>query len=144
MNKQLTKKSIGIAASAALIASLAFSGYALAAPGGDKGPPAPQLPPACTISAETHVCATTLQAVDAAIKGADSLNDRDESTLVNKVCEANFKFLEGKLYDAAQKLNDISMTIESKKKVSQADKDSISDAADAAAEKVIVSCQAAY
>ena len=38
MNKQLTKKTIGIAASAALIASVAFSGSALAGPG--KGPQA--------------------------------------------------------------------------------------------------------
>ncbi len=39
MNKQLTKKSIGIAASAALIATVALSGNALAAPPG-KGPQA--------------------------------------------------------------------------------------------------------
>jgi hypothetical protein len=38
MNKQLTKKTIGIAASAALIASVAFSGSALAAPGNGNGP----------------------------------------------------------------------------------------------------------
>lgn len=37
MNKQLTKKTIGIAASAALMASVAFSSSALAAPGGVKG-----------------------------------------------------------------------------------------------------------
>ena len=39
MNKQLTKKSIGIAASAALMATMAFSGSALAGPGNapDKG-----------------------------------------------------------------------------------------------------------
>jgi hypothetical protein len=36
MNKQLTKKSIGIAASAALIASVALSGSALAGPGGNN------------------------------------------------------------------------------------------------------------
>jgi hypothetical protein len=36
MNKQLTKKTIGIAASAALMASLAFSGSAFAAPGNGK------------------------------------------------------------------------------------------------------------
>lgn len=36
MNKQLTKKTIGIAASAALMASLAISGSAFAAPGGGK------------------------------------------------------------------------------------------------------------
>lgn len=36
MNKQLTKKIIGIAASAALMASLAISGTALAGPGGDN------------------------------------------------------------------------------------------------------------
>jgi hypothetical protein len=35
MNKQLTKKTIGIAASAALMASVAFSGSALAGPGGN-------------------------------------------------------------------------------------------------------------
>jgi len=40
MNKQLTKKAIGIAASAALLASVAFSGSALAAPPDkDGGPP---------------------------------------------------------------------------------------------------------
>ena len=38
MNKQLTKKTIGIAASAALMASLAASGSALAAPGNGNGP----------------------------------------------------------------------------------------------------------
>jgi hypothetical protein len=38
MNKQLTKKTIGIAASAALMASVAFSGGALAAPGNGNGP----------------------------------------------------------------------------------------------------------
>ena len=37
MNKQLTKKTIGIAASAALIASLAVSGSAFAAPGNGNG-----------------------------------------------------------------------------------------------------------
>jgi hypothetical protein len=36
MNKQLTKKTIGIAASAALISSVAFSGSALAAKGGNS------------------------------------------------------------------------------------------------------------
>jgi len=36
MNKQLTKKTIGIAASAALMASLAVSGTALAGPGGNN------------------------------------------------------------------------------------------------------------
>ena len=140
MNKQLTKKSIGIAASAALTASLAFSGSALAGPGGDKGPP-PAQTVACGLSQETHACVDTLQSVNAAILGATSVNDRDTNSLLNKVCEAHYKFLADKLYDAAQKLNDISMTIESKRKVSQADQDSISDAADAAAEKVIVSCQ---
>jgi hypothetical protein len=38
MNKQLTKKIIGIAASAALIASVAFSGTAIADPNPNKGP----------------------------------------------------------------------------------------------------------
>jgi hypothetical protein len=38
MNKQLTKKTIGIAASAALIASLAVSGSAFAGPGNNNGP----------------------------------------------------------------------------------------------------------
>jgi hypothetical protein len=38
MNKQLTKNTIGIAASAALIATMAFSGSALAGPGDGKGP----------------------------------------------------------------------------------------------------------
>lgn len=37
MNKQLTKKTIGIAASAALMASVALSGSALAGPPADKG-----------------------------------------------------------------------------------------------------------
>ena len=37
MNKQLTKKTIGIAASAALMASVAFSGTALAGPGNKGG-----------------------------------------------------------------------------------------------------------
>jgi hypothetical protein len=37
MNKQLTKKTIGIAASAALMASVAFSGSALAGPGNKGG-----------------------------------------------------------------------------------------------------------
>jgi len=36
MNKQLTKKTIGIAASAALMATVALSGSALAAPGGNN------------------------------------------------------------------------------------------------------------
>ena len=144
MNKQLTKKTIGIAASAALMASLAFSGSALAAPGGEKGPPDPQLPPSCTISEATHDCAMTLQSVDAAIKGADSVNARDESTLVNKVCEAHFKFLDDKLHDAAQKLTDISDTILSKKKVSDKDAESISEAALKAADKVLVSCATSY
>jgi hypothetical protein len=149
MNKQLTKKSIGIAASAALMASMAFSGNVLAGPPEGKGPP-PAQDQACDLSPEflpveeNHTCVVTLRGVNAAIMGAESLNDRDESTLLNKVCEAHYKFLADKLYDAAQKLTDISMTIESKRKVDPADQDSISDAADAAAEKVLVSCQSAY
>jgi len=39
MNKQLTKKAIGIAALAALIATVAFTGSALAGPGGNKQGP---------------------------------------------------------------------------------------------------------
>ena len=140
MNKQLTKKTIGIAASAALMASLAFSGSALAAPGGEKGPP-PAQDEACDLDDYAHACVETLKSVDAAIMGADSLNARDESTLRNKVCEAHFKFAADKLYDAAQKLTDISMTVNSKAKISQADKDSISLAADEAAQAVLVSCQ---
>jgi hypothetical protein len=144
MNKQLTKKTIGIAASAALMASLAFSGSALAAPGGEKGPPPPQSPPACVISEATHACAAALQGVTAAILGATTVHPRDESTLVNKVCEANFKFLDYKLHDAAQKLTDISETVNSKKKISVGDAKSISDAALEAADKILVSCQTTY
>ena len=85
MNKQLTKKSIVIAASAALMASVAFSGSALAGPGGKKGPP-PAQPVACDLNAETHDCAATLRSVNAAILGATTVNERDQNSLLNKVC----------------------------------------------------------
>ena len=153
MNKQLTKKSIGIAASAALIASVALSGSALAGPGGkDKnGPPAPN-PVSCNLAAldsegsyvVTHSCADTLRLVNAAITGAMSVNDRDENSLLNKVCEAHFKFEADKLGDAYDKLIDISMTIQSKRKVDQDDRDSISAAAENAAYEVLSRCETTY
>ena len=154
MNKQLTKKSIGIAASAALMASVAFSGNALAGPPADndkKGPPAAQ-EPSCNLSKTdiqgnyviTHSCAETLRTVNAAILGAGSVYERDQSTLLNKVCEAHFKFEADKLGDAYDKLIDISMTIQSKKKVSTTDQGSISKAAEDAAYAVLSRCQTTY
>jgi hypothetical protein len=147
MNKQLTKKTIGIAASAALMASAAFSGSALAGPGGEKGPPPPKQE-ACDIFQQDaeynyvidHACADTLRMVSSAILGATTVNERDTSSLLNKVCEAHFKFEADKLGDAYQKLWDIKTTIESKKKVSQTDQDSISDEAEEAANKVVAGC----
>ena len=147
MNKQLTKKTIAIAASAALMASVAFSANALAAPGGDKGPPNPK-DEACDIFEQDteynyvidHACADTLRMVSAAILGATTVNDRDEQSLLNKVCEAHFKFEADKLGDAYQKLWDIKTTIESKKKVSTTDQESISGEAEEAANKVVAGC----
>ena len=122
MNKQLTKKSIGIAASAALMASLALSTNALAAPGGDKGPPAADIVTCVdSLPAATHACVDTLQSVNAAILGATTVNPRDTNSLLNKVCEAHYKIDSDKFDDAAQKLWDISMTIKSKRKVSPED-----------------------
>ena len=69
MNKQLTIRTTAIAASAALMASVALSGSSLAAPGGVKGPPPPK-PVACDLGSETHKCVNTLQSVNAAILGA--------------------------------------------------------------------------
>ena len=143
MNKQLTKKSIGIAASAALMASVAISGNAFAGPPEGKGPP-PAKDEACTLSDYSHACIETLKSVDWAIMGADSVNDRDRSTLRNKVCEANFKFEADKLGDAYDKLIDISMTIQGKKKVLQPDRDSISAAAEDAAYEVLSRCNTTY
>jgi hypothetical protein len=149
MNKQLTKKTIGIAASAALMASLAFSGSALAGkPDKEQGPP-PAQDVSCNLSATdsdgnyvvTHACADTLRSVNAAILGATTVNDRDTNSLLNKVCEAHFKFEAEKLHDSAQKLMDIKMTIESKRKVSDTDQASIAGAAEDAAYQVLASCQ---
>ncbi len=136
MNKQLTIRTTAIAASAALMASVALSGSSLAAPGGVKGPPPPK-PVACDLGSETHKCVNTLQSVNAAILGATTVNERDENSLLNKVCEANYKYLADKFDDAAQKLYDISMTINNKRKVSEADQSSISTAATDAAELVM-------
>ena len=143
MNKQLTIRTTAIAASAALMAAVALSGSAFAhhEPGhdqgrGDTGPPDPK-PVACDLSSETHKCVNTLQSVNAAILGATTVNDRDENSLLNKVCEANYKYLADKFDDAAQKLYDISMTINNKRKVSETDQASISKAATDAAELVM-------
>jgi len=65
MNKQLTKKTIGIAASAALMASVAFSSSALAAPGGNgngNGPKDGNGPQGSI--AVTNTCEVTVNPID--------------------------------------------------------------------------------
>jgi hypothetical protein len=147
MNKQLTKKSIAIAASAALMASVALSGSALAAPGGKKGPP-PADTVYCNLADKdtdgnyvvTHACADTLRYVSSVISGAMSVIDRDKNSLLNKVCEAHYKFEADKLHDASYKLTDIKETILKKRKVSEDDQGAISLAAEEAAQAVLASC----
>jgi hypothetical protein len=108
MNKQLTKKMIGIAASAALMASLAFSGSALA------GKPEPRNPSEkdCPFAGLAPVCSAELEAAYDLI-GALFLNNeeaptflsrnawRDAGTLQCKTSGADIKVSQDKNYEAS-------------------------------------------
>jgi len=85
MNKQLTKKTIGIAASAALIASLAISGSAFA--GGNGGANGQKgsitLTSVCTIEADKSLTVRTI-ITDASSVPGDAVLDSMEVTAVDK------------------------------------------------------------
>ena len=104
MNKQLTKKSIGIAASAALMASLAFSGSVLAGKP-DRDPSSKDCPNVALATA----CSEEL---DAAYDLVDSLYpqdpavflsrnpDKDSGTLMCKLSGAEIKLDQDKVDEA--------------------------------------------
>ena len=105
----------------------------LAEPGG-KGPPPPKDNVLCDLTKHTHACASELRMVNWEIIAAD-LNERDEESLLSKVCAADEKVEADKTPDAVQKLHDIIYTVNSKRKISDTDAAEISaeaqDAADA-------------
>jgi hypothetical protein len=102
MNKQLTKKTIGIAASAALMASLAFSGSAFAGKP-DRNPSEKDCP---FVGLDT-ACSDELQAaydlVGSLLTNGVFLSrnpDRDSGTLQCKISGAEIKFATGKADEA--------------------------------------------
>ena len=111
MNKQLTKKTIGIAASAALMASLAFSGSALAGPGNspDKGDRDPSQK-ICEFMELGTTCSTELRDAYDKVGGLLSQTDpkvflsgnpdKDAGTLQCKLSGAELKYATDKSDEA--------------------------------------------
>ena len=113
MNKQLTKKTIGIAASAALMASLALTGNALAAPP-DKGGRNPSEKDCDFVEVLKSDCVSEFKAVWDGLEGFKSQDPpyftsrnaiQDIGTLQCKISGAELKLYQGKDGEASYLLD---------------------------------------
>jgi len=131
------KKIITASVLLATMMSLGLSRAVLADPPGDKPPGGFT---ACDLGAGdvlTQRCLVELKEVQDTINDAESLSDRDRDSLTSKVCLANDKLMLEKWDDAAQKLTDVSDTVNSKHKVDPIDAAAISAAALSAASDIV-------